>query len=109
VKVTGILSEGRENGTTYICDVLNVLKGDIDSLVTVDGKGVIYAVLLKKLAVEVGETYIIMVNHVGEYSYMYTQASKSENSVTRVSDVAKISEINNLIAEQRDVANAAID
>lgn len=90
VKITGLMVEGiTGNSNTYYCEVLDALKGDSiarreDILIS-----------LVKGSVDVGETYIVLVNRVGEQSSIYTQSSKK--SVIPLSDTKAINQMQKLV------------
>lgn len=95
VKVTELFVESEyANSNTYYCDVLNVLKGG--SVTKSEERGDIMITLMKG-SVEIGETYVVLVNQVGEDSLIYTQSST--NSVIPSNDTETINEIQSLIAE----------
>lgn len=72
VKVNGIMFEGvLHNGNTYFCEIQNVLKGDP---VVTEANHTLFIVLMKD-SVQVGETYVVMVNQVNEGSFVFTQSS----------------------------------
>ena len=88
LKIESLAIEGiYSNGNTYTCDVLKVLKGD---KVNKNDDGKIMATLLKN-SVKVGESYIIMLNKLGDDSLIYVQSSKK--SIIPINDTKSISEI----------------
>ncbi|MCL2322024.1 MAG: hypothetical protein FWC47_07975 [Oscillospiraceae bacterium] len=91
LKIDSLFAEGVVTiGNTYICDVINVLKGD-NVVKNADGK---IMVALLKNSVKVGETYIILLN--GDDSSIYVQSSKK--SVIPISDTKSIDEIKQILA-----------
>lgn len=85
VKVTGLLAEGiMHNGDTYYCDVLEFLKGE--SKVTLENRNDI-AITVMKDSVQIGETYVVIVNKISDESAIFTQSSlysiiSSDDAVT---------------------------
>jgi len=91
ISVKDMVVEGRiGNSNTYICSVINVLKGGfLDT-------HFIWISFLKE-EVETGGTYTVMVNRLGRDSLIYVQSSK--NSVVPADNIRVIEEINNYLAE----------
>ena len=93
VKVTDLMVEGiYNNSNTYYCDVQKVLKGE--SITKSEERGDIMVTLMKD-SVEVGGSYVVLVNQIGEDSLIYAQSSLS--SVISVGDTETIQEIQKLI------------
>jgi len=90
---TGVL-EGQHNGNTYTCEPLNILKG---KLVDTDPDGTFWGVFIKG-SVKEGDTYLVMVNQLGEYSLMYSQSSL--NSVIPMTDTKTVAEVKRLVASE---------
>jgi len=95
INVRELMVEGLTgNCNTYSCDVQTVYKGR--SVATSEDRDDIWVVLMKG-SVEVGETYVVMVNKDDVKSLIYTQSSKK--SVIPSSDEKTISEIQQLISD----------
>ena len=80
------------NSNTYYCRIINNLRGE--NINTIEDTDVILVSFIKD-SVEIGESYIIMVNRVGRKSLIYTQSSL--RSVISMYDVITIEEIKMLI------------
>ncbi|MDR0889237.1 MAG: hypothetical protein LBM28_01145 [Oscillospiraceae bacterium] len=93
VKITGIAEEGAGNSRIYNCEILEEIKGgSTESLL---GRNDIW-LSLQLGKVEVGETYIVLVNRLGEDSLACIQSSL--NSVFPLSETETIEEIYALVA-----------
>ena len=79
------------NGNSYICTVLEVLKGG--TIATADD-GTIFVSLIKN-SVKLNESYVIMLNKTGEDSTIYVQSSKK--SIISANDSKTINEIKQII------------
>ena len=78
VRITGLYVEGvTGNSNTYFCKILDNLRGE--ELNAIEESGEILISFLKG-SVEIGESYIVMINKVGIDSVIYTQSSR--NSTT---------------------------
>ncbi|MCL1807846.1 MAG: hypothetical protein FWG31_09110 [Oscillospiraceae bacterium] len=80
------VEEGLFNGNVYYCEVINIIKGGIIST----DKGKVLISLIKD-SVEVGETYIVMVNAVSEDSFIYVQSSRK--SIIEKGDIKMVNTI----------------
>ncbi|MDR0325691.1 MAG: hypothetical protein LBI19_06330 [Oscillospiraceae bacterium] len=89
VRIRGLYVEGiTGNSNTYFCKILDTIKGR--NINTIEESDEILVSLIKD-SVVVGETYILMINSVGEDSVIYTQSSK--NSVISIKDNEAVKEI----------------
>ena len=104
VKIVALFMEGVRNASPYDAKVIEVLKGE--HLAAMTDEGIVFITLMNG-SVEVGKEYIVMVNTSSAESFVYVQSSV--DSVIPVGDTAKVAEVNNLIAAQRDAVNAAVD
>lgn len=93
VKITGLSTEGQfANCNTYYGDVQQILKGG--PVNTSEERGDIQVTLTKE-SVEIGETYVLLLNRIDETAIIYTQSSLG--SVIPSGDTETISEIQRLI------------
>ena len=93
VNITDIAVESEfANCNTYYCDVQQILKGG--SVETSEERGDIMVTLTKE-SVEVGKTYVLLLNRIDETSILYTQSSLG--SVIPSGDTETVSEIQRLI------------
>ena len=92
-KITGLVFESEyDNCNTYYCDVQQILKGG--PVNTSEERGDIQVTLTKE-SVEIGETYVLLLNRIDETAIIYTQSSLG--SVIPSGDTETISEIQRLI------------
>ena len=91
IVIKDIAVEGTiHNGNTYICDIVDVLKGGIP---TTNENKEIWVTFLKD-SVKVGKNYITMLNQLGDDSIIYVQSSKhsivSPDNKTALEQIKKI-------------------
>ena len=88
VLIESLFVEGHHNGNTYISKIINVLKG---GQINTNEDDRVFVVLMKG-SVEIGQSYIVILNRVGEHSLVYTQSSM--RSVISPDDAYSINELN---------------
>lgn len=86
VKIKGIKFESKTDRNTYICSVIEILKGKTNCKVP----GEIWAILFKG-SVELGKEYILLLNTDNEHSLSYTLSSK--DSVILADDTQKVEQL----------------